>query len=107
MRACGAPLQFPANISGEARDLLTRVLVVDPAERATMADVRQHAWMLHDYKPIEPLGMDHHALQVLFKPSHAPHLLTANYTLLRMPLRSKCCRNANSLVHVFVHVVFW
>jgi len=54
---------FPANISGEARDLLTRVLVVDPAERATMADVRQHAWMLHDYKPIEPLGMDHHAVQ--------------------------------------------
>ena len=39
------PLKFPDWIGVEARDLLRRILVVDPAQRARMADIVSHSWL--------------------------------------------------------------
>lgn len=38
-------LQFPAQISPVARDLLSIMLVPDPARRATMRDIMAHPWL--------------------------------------------------------------
>src|SRR5579859_5814768 len=39
------PLSFPDYISGEARDLLSMMLVPDPAHRATLTAVVAHPWL--------------------------------------------------------------
>ena len=40
-----APLSFPDYISDEARDLLSMVLVSDPAPRADMPTIMEHRWL--------------------------------------------------------------
>lgn len=39
-------LQFPSQISPAARDLLSIMLVPDPAKRATLADIMRHPWLM-------------------------------------------------------------
>ena len=39
----------PDYISQEARDLIARMLTVDPDKRATIAELRSHPWMLMEY----------------------------------------------------------
>eukprot|EP01122_Echinamoeba_exundans_P009922 TRINITY_DN3579_c0_g1_i1.p1 TRINITY_DN3579_c0_g1~~TRINITY_DN3579_c0_g1_i1.p1 ORF type:complete len:867 (-),score=173.16 TRINITY_DN3579_c0_g1_i1:2-2602(-) len=50
----------PDHVSMECRDLIGRMLVVDPAQRATLDQVRTHRWILDDSgQPVpksEPLG---------------------------------------------------
>jgi 5'-AMP-activated protein kinase catalytic alpha subunit len=38
---------LPSHLSQSARELILRMLVVDPIKRITMADVRQHPWYQH------------------------------------------------------------
>lgn len=39
-----AEYNIPAHVSSEAASLLEKILVVDPAERLTVKQIRQHAW---------------------------------------------------------------
>lgn len=51
----------PSHLSQSARDLLLRMLVVDPLKRLTMMDVRQHVWYKHKlpaYLMVPPGVMD-------------------------------------------------
>jgi hypothetical protein len=41
---------YPPFLSAPAKDLLSRLLVRDPAHRANMADIKRHTWFLVDYK---------------------------------------------------------
>ena len=38
---------LPSHLSQSARELILRMLVVDPIKRITIAEVRQHAWYQH------------------------------------------------------------
>jgi 5'-AMP-activated protein kinase catalytic alpha subunit len=38
---------LPSHLSQSARELILRMLVVDPIKRITMSDVRQHPWYQH------------------------------------------------------------
>lgn len=42
-------VEYPSWLSSDCRDLLTRILVVDPLQRATLADVKNHPWMNKGY----------------------------------------------------------
>lgn len=39
------PLTFPDHVSAEARDLLHKMLVPDPAQRSTLAAIMEHSWL--------------------------------------------------------------
>jgi serine/threonine protein kinase len=39
---------YPAHLTDELKDLLSRIFVVDPAERIIMTDILCHPWMLKD-----------------------------------------------------------
>ena len=41
-------------VSKEAQDLISRLLVVDPASRLTIKDVLEHPWMTNVYKEVTP-----------------------------------------------------
>ncbi|XP_073059860.1 serine/threonine-protein kinase SRK2I-like [Primulina eburnea] len=47
-RILNVQYSFPdhVNVSGECQDLISRILVRDPAQRITMADIKKHAWFL-------------------------------------------------------------
>ena len=38
---------LPAHLSQSSRELILRMLVVDPIKRITMPDIKKHAWYLH------------------------------------------------------------
>ena len=38
---------LPSHLSPSARELVLRMLVVDPIKRITIAEVRQHPWYQH------------------------------------------------------------
>lgn len=42
-------VEYPSWLSSDCRDLLTRILVVDPLQRATLAEVKSHPWMNKGY----------------------------------------------------------
>lgn len=42
-------VEYPSWISSDCRDLLSRMLVVDPTQRATLAEVKRHPWMIKGY----------------------------------------------------------
>lgn len=44
-----AEFEFPDHISEPARDLIRKMLTVDPEQRATMQDVRMHPFMNEGY----------------------------------------------------------
>jgi 5'-AMP-activated protein kinase, catalytic alpha subunit len=44
----GGVYTIPSYISKDARDLIGRMLVVDPLKRITIAEIRRHAWFLQD-----------------------------------------------------------
>jgi len=43
-----ADFEYPDWFSGEARDLLSKILVADPSKRIVLSDVKNHAWMKHE-----------------------------------------------------------
>lgn len=45
------PLAFPEYVSADARDLLQKMLVPDPAKRCTMKTIMEHNW-LRDYRDL-------------------------------------------------------
>nr|CCC93683.1 unnamed protein product [Trypanosoma congolense IL3000] len=46
-----AEYNVPASVSPQAHDLLSRMLIVNPLERATMEQVIQHPWVRPNYPP--------------------------------------------------------
>ncbi|ORY04221.1 Pkinase-domain-containing protein [Basidiobolus meristosporus CBS 931.73] len=49
-----AHVEYPDWLSCECKSLLSRILVADPSERATMDEIIQHPWMNIDYEsPVE------------------------------------------------------
>jgi aurora kinase len=38
-------IKWPAHVSADARDLISKLLVKDPASRMSLADVDKHAWI--------------------------------------------------------------
>jgi 5'-AMP-activated protein kinase catalytic alpha subunit len=52
---------LPSHLSQSARDLILRMLVVDPIKRITIPDIRQHVWFQHKlplYLSIAPDAID-------------------------------------------------
>lgn len=49
--------EFPHWISAGAKDLIWRLLSVDPHVRASVHDVKQHPWFLANYQPSQPSRM--------------------------------------------------
>ncbi|KAG2392973.1 hypothetical protein C9374_009550 [Naegleria lovaniensis] len=53
---------IPSHVSPEAKDLIQKILVVDPVQRATISDIRKHPWFvkdLPDYLKIPPSNFGH------------------------------------------------
>lgn len=46
------------NVSVEARDLISKLLVVDPAKRLTADQAMHHVWLLKDGQELEKLSLD-------------------------------------------------
>ncbi|XP_031499222.1 SNF1-related protein kinase catalytic subunit alpha KIN10-like [Nymphaea colorata] len=44
VRSCGGIYTLPSHLSVGARDLIPRMLVVDPLKRITIPEIRQHPW---------------------------------------------------------------
>ena len=72
----GGMYHLPTHVSELARDLIVRMLKVDPMRRITIAQIRQHPWFLTSLPPylsllpeqldaMQDLGFDHGALQQL------------------------------------------
>jgi 5'-AMP-activated protein kinase catalytic alpha subunit len=48
---------IPKFVSGEARDLIRKILNIDPLKRYRLPDIRRHPWF-QIYKPkLEPFGL--------------------------------------------------
>eukprot|EP01130_Rhizamoeba_saxonica_P007734 TRINITY_DN3139_c0_g1_i1.p1 TRINITY_DN3139_c0_g1~~TRINITY_DN3139_c0_g1_i1.p1 ORF type:complete len:349 (-),score=72.52 TRINITY_DN3139_c0_g1_i1:31-1077(-) len=45
---------IPEFLSASCSDLISRMLVVEPTDRITLEEIRNHPWVLLDGKPIEP-----------------------------------------------------
>ncbi|KAL9651558.1 hypothetical protein ABK040_001503 [Willaertia magna] len=53
---------IPSHVSQDAKDLIQKILVVDPVQRATISDIRKHPWFvkdLPDYLKIPPSNFGH------------------------------------------------
>lgn len=62
-------VEYPAWISSDCRDLLSRMLVVDPLQRATLNEVRHHPWMVKGYdKPPDSYIPERKPLQLPLDP---------------------------------------
>lgn len=42
-------VEYPSWISSDCKDLLSRILVVDPLKRATLSEVKRHPWIMKGY----------------------------------------------------------
>lgn len=42
-------VEYPANLSGECKHILSRMLVTDPNKRATLPEILAHSWMTKGY----------------------------------------------------------
>lgn len=63
-------VEYPTWISSECRDLLSRMLVVDPHQRATLSEVRNHPWMIKGYdKPPDSFLPSRRPLHLPLDPS--------------------------------------
>ncbi|KAL1538093.1 Protein kinase [Salvia divinorum] len=76
---------LPNYLSAGARDLIRRILVVDPTRRITIQDIRQHSWFQPNLplNGIQPLNMlDYEIIEQVvtkgFKRGHLIHSLQSN-----------------------------
>ena len=74
------------DISPELRDLLTKLLQKDPTQRITIADIRQHPWVLKTARPLpsreencaEEISVSEEEIKGAFKPFYTPiHILVS------------------------------
>lgn len=47
---------IPGHVSSDAADLIRRMMHKDPKKRLTLAQIRQHSWVVHDPKPPMPIS---------------------------------------------------
>ena len=75
------------DVSPELRDLLTKLLQKDPAQRITIADIRQHPWVLKTARPLpsreencaEEISVSEEEIKGAFKQFYTPiHILVSN-----------------------------
>ncbi|KAL1538053.1 SNF1-related protein kinase catalytic subunit alpha KIN10-like [Salvia divinorum] len=55
-----ATYALPDDLSGGARDLIQKILVVDPTRRITIPSIRQHHWFKQNLPPYLPLDVPQH-----------------------------------------------
>ncbi|ETV90989.1 CAMK/CAMKL/AMPK protein kinase, variant 1 [Aphanomyces invadans] len=63
----GGMYSLPSHLSDDARDLIPRMLVVDPMKRITIPEIRQHPWFqtnLPPYLQHPPEAVEHEARKV-------------------------------------------
>ena len=74
------------SISPELRDLLIKLLEKDPAKRITIADIRQHPWVLQTVRPLpskeencaEEISVSEEEIKGAFKQFYTPiHILVS------------------------------
>jgi serine/threonine protein kinase len=63
---------YPAHLSSECRDLLSKIFVTDPSKRILLADVIRHEWMNQGYKKAIK---NYLPLRLPVAPPLAPHIL--------------------------------
>eukprot|EP00168_Porphyra_purpurea_P021243 TRINITY_DN936_c0_g1_i5.p1 TRINITY_DN936_c0_g1~~TRINITY_DN936_c0_g1_i5.p1 ORF type:complete len:349 (+),score=125.03 TRINITY_DN936_c0_g1_i5:134-1048(+) len=49
----GCKVPYPPWMGGDVKDLISRLLVKDPARRYALEDVKKHVWFLVDYAPAD------------------------------------------------------
>lgn len=58
---------LPSHLGSDTRDLVPRMLVVDPMKRITIPDIKKHRWFLQDiplYLTLTPAQLEEQALSV-------------------------------------------
>lgn len=50
-------VEYPSWLSSDCKDLLSKMLVVDPSQRASLDDVKRHPWMIKGYDNKPPESM--------------------------------------------------
>ncbi|KAI8799885.1 kinase-like domain-containing protein [Cladochytrium replicatum] len=65
-------VEYPAYLTPECKHLISRMLVTNPAERATMDEVKQHTWMVKGFDCPPPN----------FVPKRVPPLIPLNPTII-------------------------
>ena len=70
--------KFPAGISEQAKDLIERILQVNPSKRATLEDIKRHPWfeMIESQKIY---GIDIRHYKVPTDPKILSHLRSMGY----------------------------
>ena len=77
-------LCYSIDISQELRDLLEKLLQKDPAHRITIAEIREHPWVLKTARPLpskeencaEEIIVSEEEIKGAFKPFYTPiHIL--------------------------------
>ncbi|KAG2199943.1 hypothetical protein INT47_009269 [Mucor saturninus] len=63
---------YPAHLSPECKDLLSRIFVTDPTKRIILADVIRHTWVNQGYQKIIKTYLP---LRLPVSPPLAPHIL--------------------------------
>jgi len=91
-RIMGGTYSMPAFLSKEARSLIGRMLVVDPSERASIPEIREHPWFQKDLPEAlvekNPSAAAATAAYVERVPSAASVLISAScQSLETLPLR--------------------
>jgi serine/threonine protein kinase len=78
---------YSVTISPELRDLLTKLLQKDPAQRMTITDIRQHPWILKTARPLpsreencaEEISVSEDEIKGAFKQFYTPiHILVSD-----------------------------
>ena len=95
---------YSVDISPELRDLLTKLLQKDPAQRITIGDIRCHPWVLKTARPLpsreencaEEISVSEDEIKGAFKQFYTPiHILVSDaIQLVRVVTRScmvYCC----------------
>lgn len=58
---------LPSHLGADTRDLVPRMLVVDPMKRITISEIKKHRWFLQDiplYLTLTPAQLEEQALSV-------------------------------------------
>lgn len=96
---------LPSHLSQSSRELILRMLVVDPMKRITIAEVRQHAWYQHrlpTYLTLHPAAIERQERyideEIVQKVCQLP-LLGVNSALVRDAVETGGNAQRNTLKH--------
>ena len=50
-------MDFPENVSHNFKDIISRILSIDPSKRYGIEDIEEHPWFTMTNKPVPTLGI--------------------------------------------------